>query len=383
VLTESALATARAFGGFALVVTPSHLVVYASDAAATLPVATDGRLTHPALVALADEVWRSPDPVARVEAFADLGPIEEAELRGSRVDERFILLVISDRTEQVRTEAIRRDFVANIGHELRTPIAAVSLIAETLLAASDSPDTVRHFSARLQEEGERMARLTEDVMSLAAVQDKTQVVTLRPVAVRDIVAGALAGQAMAAAGQGIEVTLGSEVDAEVLGDAQALTSAVENLLANAINYSAPGSRVSVATSVDSAADEVHIAVIDTGIGIPAHELDRIFERFYRVDAARSRRSGGTGLGLAIVKHTALSHGGRVTVWSHLGEGSTFTLCLPLHHGGAPEAASNEAEQHAPSGADTVVPGERDGESRELESGPGEADSGPGELERAT
>jgi two-component system sensor histidine kinase SenX3 len=236
-----------------------------------------------------------------------------------------------------RADRVRRDFVANIGHELRTPIAAVELIAETLLAASDSPDTVQHFSLRLQEEGDRMARLIEDVMALASVQDDAQDAQFRPVAARGVVASAIAGQSMAAEGRNIEVSVGTEVDAEVLGDAKALTSAVENLLANAINYSAPGSRVSVAMSIDSAADELHIAVIDTGIGIPADELDRIFERFYRVDAARSRRSGGTGLGLAIVKHTALSHGGRVSVWSRLGQGSTFTLCLPLYHAGASEA----------------------------------------------
>jgi two-component system sensor histidine kinase SenX3 len=265
-----------------------------------------------------------------------------------------------------RADRVRRDFVANIGHELRTPIAAVELIAETLLAASDSPDTVRHFSSRLQEEGDRMAHLIEDVMALAAIQDAAQSAQLRPVAARDVVASAMAGQSMAAEGRNIEVSVGTELDAEVLGDAQALTTAVENLLANAINYSAPGSRVSLAMSIDSEADELHIAVIDTGIGIPAEEIDRIFERFYRVDAARSRRSGGTGLGLAIVKHTALSHGGRVEVWSRLAQGSTFTLCLPLYHGdgfenlsepkrpGQPSQQAQQAQHGVPSDESVVT-----------------------------
>jgi two-component system sensor histidine kinase SenX3 len=330
-LPEEAITTAEAYGGYAVIVTPFHVIVHASELAKTLPLASEGVLTHSELADLADEVWTAGETITRPYTLDTLGPLHHVVVQAAILDGRWILLAITDRTDQVRTEELRRDFISNIGHELRTPITAVDLIADTMESAADDAVAVRHFASRLRSVADHMGRLTEDMISLAIVQDGGARERFGRVNVEEAVRVAQQRQATSAEGKSIDVRLSTKSrDAEVWGDFDALTTAVENLISNAINYSPAGSRITVTTRVDRAEMTAAVSVIDQGIGIDQADTERIFERFYRADSARSQRTGGTGLGLSIVKHTALSHGGRVEVASALGAGSTFTLTLPLN-----------------------------------------------------
>ena len=243
------------------------------------------------------------------------------------VDDRRIgvLALIDDATERRRLEAVRRDFVANISHELKTPVGALSLLAETL-AAEDDPDVSQRLASRMQNEADRVARTIEDLLELTRIESE-EAPHHEPVPVHLLVAEAATRMAPAAEHAGIELQA-PEVDARlaVMGDRRQLISALYNLLDNAVKYSETGGVVAVTAVTDGRT--VDIRVEDHGIGIPARDLDRIFERFYRVDAARSRQTGGTGLGLAIVRHVVANHDGDITVNSRLGEGSVFTLHLP-------------------------------------------------------
>jgi two-component system sensor histidine kinase SenX3 len=328
-LPEEAITTARAYGGYAVIVTPYHVIVHSSELADTLPLASEGVLIHPELADLADEAWSAEETITRPYVLENLGPLHHVVVQAAILDRRWVLLAITDRTDQVRTEETRRDFISNIGHELRTPITAVDLIAETLDSAADDVATVLHFASRLRGVAEHMGRLTEDMIALSIAQEGGARSRYGWVDVDSVVEVAIQRQTTPAEGKGIDLRLAKRSQASVWGDFDALTTAVENLISNAINYSPDSSPVTVTTRVDHAEGTVNIAVIDQGIGIDTADIDRIFERFYRTDSARSQRTGGTGLGLSIVKHTALSHGGTVGVVSGLGAGSTFTLTLPL------------------------------------------------------
>jgi two-component system sensor histidine kinase SenX3 len=236
------------------------------------------------------------------------------------------LLVIRDITERERVEQMRRDFVANTSHELKTPVGAVSLLAEAIESAADDPDQVRNFASRLSAEASRLALLTSRIMNLSKLQSADELTEERVVAVDEVVASALDAHAIQAKSAGVEVVRGGTRGLYVRGDAQVLGEAVGNLIANAIAYSTVGSSVGVGLKLVDGV--VEIAVTDRGIGIAEGDQDRIFERFYRADQARSRRTGGSGLGLSIVKHAAQRHGGEVVLWSRPGRGSTFTLRLP-------------------------------------------------------
>jgi two-component system sensor histidine kinase SenX3 len=234
--------------------------------------------------------------------------------------------VVEDISERRRLESMRRDFVANISHELKTPVGALGLVAETI-EGEDDPEVIRRLSRRMKAEAERLARIIEDLLDLSKIEadetprrdalEVTSVVDeavelVRPVADRRHIR--------------IEVC-GPDRRLGVIGDQRQLVSAVNNLVENAVKYSEEGSAVRVDTSGSDSA-WVEIAVVDRGLGIPSRDLERVFERFYRVDRARSRDTGGTGLGLSIVRHVASNHGGEVHVASREGEGSTFTLRLP-------------------------------------------------------
>jgi two-component system sensor histidine kinase SenX3 len=236
-----------------------------------------------------------------------------------------VLALIEDVTERRRLDAIRRDFVANISHELKTPIGALSLLAETL-AAEDDPEVAQRLAGRMQNESERVARTIEDLLELTRIESE-EAPHHDPVEVAMLVDEAVTRIVPAAEHLGIDV-VAHAIDArlKVFGDRRQLISALYNLLDNAVKYSDAGSVVDVSAGVDGTG--IAITVADHGMGIPAKDLDRIFERFYRVDAARSRRTGGTGLGLAIVRHVVANHDGDVVVESRLGEGSVFTLRLP-------------------------------------------------------
>jgi two-component system sensor histidine kinase SenX3 len=248
-----------------------------------------------------------------------------------------VLVVIDDVTSQRRLEGVRRDFVANISHELKTPVGALGLLAETLLA-EDDPEVANRLAQRMLTEAFRVGRTIEDLLALSQIEADEEAVR-DDVPVHLFIAEAVERVRPASEQQGISIEV-EEAPARLLvvGDRRQLVSATYNLLDNAVKYSDPGSTVRVRARTDGR--WVDVTVEDRGIGIPRRDLERVFERFYRVDRARSRETGGTGLGLAIVRHVASNHSGEVRVESREGEGSTFTLRLPV--GAGPVAVTSEA-----------------------------------------
>jgi two-component system sensor histidine kinase SenX3 len=238
---------------------------------------------------------------------------------------------VKRRTEARRVEAVRRDFVANVSHELKTPVGALSLLAEAVEDAADDPVAVRRFTQRMHREARRLTQLVQEIIDLSRLQAAEGVVEPARLEVDALIAEAVDRTGSVAHERGSEVVVAGTRGAQVVGDRELLVTAVRNLVHNALAYSPEGSRVVVEVRRTEVADggrAVDVAVCDRGVGISAADVERIFERFYRVDAARSRLTGGTGLGLSIVKHVAGNHGGDVRVWSVEGEGSTFTLRLP-------------------------------------------------------
>ncbi|MGQ0519864.1 MAG: sensor histidine kinase [Actinomycetota bacterium] len=238
-------------------------------------------------------------------------------------------VVVVDVSDRRRLEAVRKDFVANVSHELKTPVAALGLLAETL-TAEDDPHVVQRLAGRMQDEAFRVARIIEDLLDLSRLEaedaDRHEPVRVHA-AVRDAVEHVLPAASL----RPVTVRVADVPKSwTVLGEHRQLVSALTNLLENAVKYSEPGSEVEVGASTDGRVFE--LAVRDHGIGIPSRDLDRIFERFYRVDRGRGRDTGGTGLGLSIVRHIASNHGGEVLVESVEGEGSCFTLRLPAQAG---------------------------------------------------
>lgn len=253
--------------------------------------------------------------------------------RASVITPRLTLIVIRDITERERVEQMRRDFVANTSHELKTPVGAVTLLAEAIDSAADDPDQVRHFAGRLTAEAGRLGQLTSRIMNLSRLQSADDIAEMRNVSVDEVVTAAIESQGITAEASDITIARGGDRGLFVRGDPQILIEAISNLLANAVAYSPAGAQVGV--GVREGDGTVEIAIADHGIGIHEDDQQRIFERFYRADQARSRRTGGTGLGLSIVKHAVQRHGGSVELWSRPGRGSTFTIRLPIVH--APES----------------------------------------------
>lgn len=312
-----------------IVLDPSNNVVKASPGALAFGLVWNQTLVHPELVALVDHIRRNGGSVTE-ELELSRGPFGEASIylfvRVARLGSRYVLLLAEDRTESYRLDEVRRDFVANISHELKTPIGAVGLLAEALQVASDEPAQVRRFAKRLTKEYERLARITQEIIELSRLQAADALAKPELVEVDQVVAAAIDQNRVEAEANNVTLASGGDAGAEVYGDQALLAVAVHNLIANAIHYSPKGSRVGIGVSnVDGI---IEIAVTDQGIGIPDEDLDRVFERFYRIDQARSRRTGGSGLGLSIVKHVVQNHGGDIRVWSQLGNGSTFTIRLP-------------------------------------------------------
>jgi two-component system sensor histidine kinase SenX3 len=233
---------------------------------------------------------------------------------------------VRDITEPRRVENVRRDFVANVSHELKTPIGALGLLAETI-GESDDVAVIQQLADQLVKEADRLARIVDDLLDLSMIEAQESP-TRETVAIRVLLDEAADRLIPMALAHGIPLrTTEVDPDAVMVCDSRQLVSAITNLLDNAVKYSEPGGEVVLGAELED--DRVVIFVSDLGIGIPATDLERIFERFYRVDRARSRATGGTGLGLAIVRHVAAAHGGDVAVSSVEGEGSTFRLSLPL------------------------------------------------------
>jgi len=243
-------------------------------------------------------------------------------------DRRFVVIYVFDDSEVARMEATRRDFVANVSHELKTPVGAMGLLAEALLESADDPDTVRRFGEKMHFESQRLANMVTELIELSRLQGAERLPELEAVDVDTVVAEALSRSKVAADNSDITIATDTPSGLTVLGDQGLLVTALANLVSNAIAYSPPGSPVSISRRRRS--DNVEIAVTDRGIGIAREHQERVFERFFRVDKARSRATGGTGLGLAIVKHIAANHNGTIRLWSQPGTGSTFTLSIPSY-----------------------------------------------------
>jgi two-component system, OmpR family, sensor histidine kinase SenX3 len=300
---------------------------------------------HPVLRTLAGQVRRSG---VRREVELDLprgtagssgraGPsgvrVMVTALTGDEYADGHVAIEATDVTEAHRVARVRRDFVANVSHELKTPVGALALLAETLLDAADDPEASRRFAERIHHESQRLARLVKELLELSRLQGADPLPEPLPVSVDRIISEVVDRTRTGAAAKGIDLQVTGAHGLTVYGNESQLVTAVANLVENAITYSPEDTKVAIDAAV--AGDQVFIAVADQGIGIAPKDLDRIFERFYRADQARSRDTGGTGLGLAIVRHIAVNHGGRIDVESTVGVGSTFTLRLPAR---PPEAA---------------------------------------------
>jgi two-component system sensor histidine kinase SenX3 len=273
------------------------------------------------------------------------GPPLHVTARVAPLTSRLVLALLEDRTRERRLESIRRDFVANVSHELKTPVGALNLLAEAVEDAAEDPEAVRRFAGRMQTESARLTRLVQQIIELSRLQGDDPLDDPAPVDVDRVIARAIDQSTIDAQAHSIEVVQDGERGLQVLGSTDEVALALGNLVSNAVAYSRDGTRVVVAAKADE--ERVDISVTDQGIGIPPAEIDRIFERFYRVDPSRHRSTGGTGLGLSIVKHVAASHGGEISVWSVEGQGSTFTLSLPRRTTEASSGRTIRTDQEAP------------------------------------
>ncbi len=342
-------------------------VITASPAAYAFGLVRGHDLVHGALRDMAAEVRRF-GVVRERELELPRGPLGRARIvvhaRVAPMGSEYVLVLVDDRTEARRVEEVRRDFVANVSHELKTPIGALQLLAEAVADAAEDPEAVQHFAEHMGREAQRLATLVQEIIDLSRLQVADALHPPEPVEVDAAVAEAVDRVRLAAQRKQISVATHGDRGAVVYGDENLLVTAIRNLVDNAINYSPENTRIGVSVRrIDSL---VEISVKDQGIGIAKTDLRRLFERFYRVDPARSRATGGTGLGLSIVKHVAANHGGEVTVWSEEGVGSTFTLRLPdsAHAAatadGAPSAPAVLTDPPAGPAAGASVPAQSPG-----------------------
>ncbi|WP_218123831.1 cell wall metabolism sensor histidine kinase WalK [Quadrisphaera sp. DSM 44207] len=328
-LPGAALEVLAALDGPVVVLDGADEVVVASPAARSSGLLRERRLA-PAELVEAARATRRDRQGRRLELQLPRGPLGRGRVvlavRTAALDGGHVLVLGTDLTEARRLDEVRRDFVVNTSHELKTPVGAVALLAEAIGDAAEDPEAVRRFAGRLRSESQRLTSLVQDVVDLSRAQGAAVPGAQAIVDVDAVVEEAVDRCRTTAEDRGTAVEVGPPSGARVRGDAELLTTAVRNLVDNALRYSEAGTRVGV--GVRRAGGAVEVAVTDQGIGISPQEQERVFERFYRVDPARSRATGGTGLGLSIVKHVAAGHGGDVALWSQVGEGSTFTLRLP-------------------------------------------------------
>jgi two-component system sensor histidine kinase SenX3 len=312
-----------------VVVDDADLVVKASAPAYAFGLVRGSQVVNPELSEVVAQVRRD-GQIREVELVIGRAgePARHVIARVAPLGSRLVLALVEDRTRERRIEEVRRDFVANVSHELKTPVGAIRLLSEAVADASDDPEAVKRFAERMLTETDRLGRLVQQIIELSRLQADDPLETPTRVSLDDVLGFAVDSSAIDASSKRIEIVTSGTPGLEVLGNEKQVTAALANLVSNAVSYSPEDSTVLVSTkAVDG---NVEVSVVDQGIGIPHGEIDRIFERFYRVDPARHRSTGGTGLGLSIVKHVAATHGGDVRVWSVEGQGSTFTLTLPQH-----------------------------------------------------
>jgi two-component system sensor histidine kinase SenX3 len=326
------LNTLNQLDGASLIVAPGEIAIFANLEAEKLGILRDGRIQSEELLASIRvvrrtnikqtgtiEIARGPIGEGKREITVNVIPLSQGEL---------VLVMLRDESEAQRVHEVRRDFVANISHELKTPIGALSLLSEAVMEAKDDSESVTKFASRMQIEAKRLTDLVQEIIQLSRVQDSDPLHEAEVLLASDLIKEALDQCRTTADARKITLFFQESKDTYIQGDHDQMTMAVNNLIENAINYSPAGTKVSVSTSAENGI--LSVAVSDQGIGIPEAEVERIFERFYRVDPARSRETGGTGLGLSIVKHIVTKHGGEISVWSSENVGSTFTIRLPIH-----------------------------------------------------
>ena len=328
-IPEGAAEVLAVIGRAYIVVDAVDGVVRASPGAYTLGLVRGHTLVPPELLEMTGRVRRD-GVIEERRLELQRGSLGQGsailQVRVATVGEEYILILADDHTEIARTEEMRNDFVANVSHELKTPVGAISLLAEALDDAAGDEEAVRRFAARMSKESARLSALVQDIIELSRLQGTDMVDRAREVDINRLVADAVEANRLPAENRNTTVVVGGAVEGPVYGDAKMLTTAFRNLIDNAIRYSPEGSRVGV--GLRSRDGLAQVSVTDQGAGINPDDQERIFERFYRVDSARSRHTGGTGLGLSIVKHVVSNHGGEVNLWSQPGQGSTFTVRLP-------------------------------------------------------
>ena len=329
VLDEGLVRVLAVLRSAVVVLDDDGVVLRASAPAYAFGIVRDGRIAPHAVLELIDDARRN-SVIRDEELELPRGPVGRGtimvQVRVAQIGPHRMLVLVEDRTEARRVEAIRRDFVVNVSHELKTPVGALSLLAETVEAAADDPEAVRRFAGRMQRESARLSALVQEIIELSRLQVAGGLGAMTLVDVDRVVAEAVDRARTTAVAKQITIDAGGTRGETVYGGHALLVTAVRNLLDNAVAYSGAGTHIGV--GVRRAGDLVEIAIVDQGIGIARTDQERVFERFYRVDPARSRDTGGTGLGLSIVKHVVADHGGDVVVWSQPGRGSTFTLRIP-------------------------------------------------------
>lgn len=303
-------------------------IKYASEVALSLNIAREDKIQIDELETLISIARKIDEPLIRkVKAKRPLGIAKlNLETWVMRLERGEVLLWAQNNSVVSRVETMRRDFVANISHELKTPVGALSLLAEAIEESGKDSESIQKFAKRIGPETKRLTNVIRDIIDLSQVQSDDPLATANPVEVDRVINDAVDAVQLLADLNSIEIAQVNEPDVKIVGDEYQLVMAIRNLLTNAITFSPINSRITVGAKLKDGV--VEITVSDQGIGISLENQSRIFERFYRVDPARSRSTGGTGLGLAIVKHVCENHGGEVSVWSVQGQGSTFTMKFP-------------------------------------------------------
>lgn len=332
-LPDGAAEVLAAVGRAFVVVDAIDGVVRASPAAYAYGLVRGHTLVHDQVLEMTARVRRD-GVILEKQLELPRGPLGQGtivvQVRAAMIGEEYILLLADDRTEFTRTEEVRNDFVANVSHELKTPVGGISLLAEALESSADDPEAVRRFAKRMQKESARLAALVQDIIELSRLQGANVAQQGRPVDINTVVSEAVDRSQLPAETKNIQLVVGGRAHATVYGDQDLLVTALRNLIDNAIRYSPENTRVGIGVRAKDGL--VAVSVTDQGEGLSPEDQERVFERFYRVDSARSRHTGGTGLGLSIVKHVISNHGGEVTLWSQPGQGSTFTIRLPEMEG---------------------------------------------------
>ena len=330
-ITPALIAVLNSLNRESIVLDSSGKIIFETSKTSLLNLVSEGKGTSEELSALVRVVRRTgKSQEGSIEVAR--GPIgkgkRELQITATLISpDGAVLILVDDEGEKQRVDAVRRDFITNISHELKTPIQALTLNSDALLEVKNEPDKVILFANKIKTQANRLNDLVQEIINLSKLQDSDPLDMADQVEVIDVINEAVDQCEAVAEARNVLIDIGEVDNRTVIGNHNQLVMAVHNLVENAINYSSDKTRVTISTKVDS--QIIEILVKDQGIGIADENLDRIFERFYRVDPARSRATGGTGLGLSIVKHVVKNHGGEVKVWSAPGVGSTFAIRLPI------------------------------------------------------